>query len=66
MKLGMTLRQARKYRELTQSDMAKRLGISRDTYIKLERNPDKCTMGMVREISRVLDMPMNEIIFLTP
>ena len=58
-----TVRQARSLKGLTQVEMAKLLGISRDTYIKIETNPSRTTVAQACQISKITGIPFNDIIF---
>ena len=59
----MTVKQARRYRDITTTDMAEALGISRITYEKTEKNPKKFTVEQAEKISKVVEMPKNQILF---
>lgn len=56
-----TIKQARRLSEKTQVEMAQLLGISRDTYRKIELNPDSATIAQARAISLILKIPVNQI-----
>lgn len=56
-----TIKQARRLTEKTQVEMAQLLGISRDTYRKIELNPDSATIAQARAISLILKIPVNQI-----
>lgn len=59
-----TVKQARNLRGLSQSQVAQMLGISRLTYRRYENNPEFMTLKMARSFSNVLDIPLDNIIFL--
>jgi DNA-binding XRE family transcriptional regulator len=59
----MTVKQARRYRDITTTDMAEALGISRITYEKKEKNPKKFTVEQAEKISKVVEMPKSQILF---
>lgn len=59
----LTLKKARVLAEVSQADMAKAVGISRGTYMKLEKNPDTATIAQAKAISSFLDIPYDEIFF---
>lgn len=63
MKLGFTVKQARQYAGYTQRDMADMLGISRDTYRKIERSPEDATIATAKKISEVVGIPIDQIFF---
>lgn len=58
-----TVRQARRLAERTQREMAHSMGISRDTYRKIELNPEIATIEQAKSISRIVGIPMDKIIF---
>lgn len=59
----LTLKKARLISEISQTDMAKAIGVSRGTYLKLERNPDMATIAQAKAISKLLNIPYDEIFF---
>ena len=61
--LVYTVRQARRLAEKTQREMARSMGISRDTYRKIELNPEVATIEQAQNISRIVGIPMDKIIF---
>lgn len=63
MSMSFTLRQARRYRDKTITDMADMLNISRTTYIRLEANPTNIKLSTAQSISDYLDIPIDDIIF---
>ena len=58
-----TLKQARRYANQTQRDMAEKLGISRDANMRLEKNPDKVTVRQAKIISQITGIPYDSIFF---
>ena len=58
-----TVRQARRLAEMTQREMAFSMGVSRDTYRKIELNPEIATIEQAKSISRIVGIPMDKIIF---
>lgn len=56
--------EARRFRNLSQESVAKSLGISRSAYILLERNPEKMTIERAKKFADVVNIPMENIIFL--
>lgn len=62
--MNFTVRQARKYAGMTQVQMAKILGIDRTTYIRIEKDVTRATVGQINRISEVTGIPIKEI-FLT-
>jgi DNA-binding XRE family transcriptional regulator len=63
--MEMTVKQARRYKELTIEQMAKALGMVRDTYARLEKNPDRFTIKQAKEFCRITGFTHNEIFFTT-
>ena len=61
--LGFTVKQARQYAGFTQREMAEKLGISRDTYRKIEQSPENATVATAKKISEVVDIPIDQIFF---
>ena len=60
----ITLKAARVNAGLTIRDAAPLLGIGKDTLIKWEKAPWKVNAGYQDRISRVYQMPIDQIIFL--
>lgn len=61
--MAFSVRQARTYAGLTQNEMAKRLGISRDAYRKIEQNPETTPVRLAIKISEVTGIPIDQIFF---
>lgn len=61
--MAYTVKQARVLAGLTQQEMADVLCIHRSTYIKLEENPDKITIGQAKAISNTTGVPVDSILF---
>lgn len=61
--MALTLKQARRLKEKSQSEMAKQIGVHVNTYRRFEEKPDTVTVGMAKQISEVLGIPYNEIFF---
>jgi len=59
--LKFTIKQARVHAGFTQADMAKTLGIDRGTYIKIEKEQSRATVGQINKISQVTGIPMIDI-----
>lgn len=59
----MTLRQARKMSDMTQKEVAKKLGISVVTYMKLENNPEMTTIGQAKKLSSLFGISYDDIFF---
>ena len=62
--MQFTVPEARRYRGLSQKFVADRLNISRSSYISLEKDPEKMTIKKAKEFSEIVDIPMEDIIFL--
>lgn len=61
--MALDLRKARLISDKTQQEMADALGCYIDTYRKLEKNPELCTIEQAKKISEFLGMSVNEIFF---
>ena len=58
----LTLRQMRRIREISQIEMARRLGVAPGTYVVWERCPAKIKTGRLIEICRILNCSVDDII----
>lgn len=58
-----TIRDARKDLGLTQDDMADCLGITRQTYAKMENDPEGMTIESARKVCHILGMRFSDIFF---
>lgn len=52
----MSLKQIRQKQGITQAEMAEKLGVSRPTYIQIERGKKELTVGQAKVIAEVLQM----------
>lgn len=52
--MQFTIRQARVHAGFTQEDVAKKLGIDRGTYIKIEKDQARATIGQINKISNIV------------
>ena len=59
--LQFTIKQARHFAGFTQAELAKRLGIDRGTYIKIEKEPPRATIGQISKISALTGIPVGDI-----
>lgn len=59
--MQFTIRQARSHAGLTQSDVAKKLGIDRGTYMKIEKEPPRATIRQINMISEITGIPVENI-----
>lgn len=58
------IKQLRKQAGLRQEDMAKELGVSRQTIIAIENDKYNPTLELAMKIARLLDRHVDEIFFL--
>ncbi|MEK4650812.1 helix-turn-helix transcriptional regulator [Niallia sp. FSL W8-0954] len=58
-----SLKQARLIKGLTQKEVAEKLGVNKDTYRRLEKNPDETTIKQAKQLSEILDMSYDFIFF---
>ena len=63
MTLVYTVKQARRLADKTQAEMAALLGISRDTYRKIEMFPEQATIAQAHNISAITKIPVDQIFF---
>jgi DNA-binding XRE family transcriptional regulator len=61
--MAMTLKAARIIRGYTQEELAEMIGVSRSTYIKMEKMPDNITVGLAKAISKAVDVPLDDLFF---
>lgn len=61
--MTLSLRQARRLRDKTQSEMAKLLKVHVMTYRKIEEKPDLATIEQAKKISEYLGVNYDEIFF---
>lgn len=61
--MGFSVKQARLYAGFTQAEIAQKLGISRDTYRKIENAPDTASVAIARKFSATVGIPIDEIFF---
>lgn len=60
--MRFTIRQARVHAGLTQESIAKLLRIDRSTYLKIEKDISRATVGQVNDISRITGIPVSDLI----
>ena len=60
-----TIEEARRSLGITQDDMAEELSITRQTYAKMEQNPENMTIRDARIICSILGKRFGEIFFTT-
>lgn len=61
--LGFSVKQARQYAGFTQLEMANKLGVSRDTYRKIELSPETASVALAKKISEIVGIPIDQIFF---
>lgn len=59
----MTVRALRRAKDISQTDMADRLGVHVNTYQNWEKEPEKITISNAVKIAEILGVSMNEIEF---
>ncbi len=59
----LTLKQWRRVKEISQAQMAERLGIHINTYQNWENDPGKISVAMADKIIGILGIQPNDIIF---
>ena len=60
--MEFTIKQARTHAGMTQADMAKELGISRGTYMEIEKDVSRATVGQINMISKATNIPVANLI----
>lgn len=58
-----TVKLARVAKGLKQVEMAEKMGVSRDTYRKIEKNPEEATVAQAKQIAEITGIPATEIFF---
>ena len=61
--MGFSVKQARQYAGFTQMEMAQKLGVSRDTYRKIELSPESASVALAKKISEIVGIPIDQIFF---
>ena len=61
--MNFTVEQARKYAGLTQEETAEKMGISRDSYRFIEKNPGRTTIDQAYQFSGIVGIPVDQIFF---
>lgn len=59
----LTVREWRRAKEISQAEMAKRLGVHVNTYQNWEKKPKTITIENGVKIAKALEVPMNDIDF---
>lgn len=63
--MQMTVKKARLLADKTQQFMADALGISKSTYIRIEKDPETATIAQAKVISKIVSMPVDDIFFVS-
>lgn len=61
--MEMSIRQARRAKEITQKEMAESLQVHVQTYRRIEEHPETATIAQARRIAEKLCMSYNDLIF---
>ena len=61
--MGFSVKQARQYAGLTQVEVAEKLGISRDSYRKIEVYPETASISIAKKFSEIVGIPIDKIFF---
>lgn len=61
--MKLSLKTARVNANMSQAQVAKRLGVHVQTYRKLEENSDTATIGQAKKLSALLKVSYDEIFF---
>jgi len=65
MNLGKTLKQCRKLRGYTQSELANQAGLSTSHLSLIEQNKREPSLTLIKSLSKNLDIPLSILIFLS-
>lgn len=61
--MGRTLKEWRVHRDLTQEQLAKKIGVPVSTYNGWEKNSDSIKIGNVLKVCNALDVSPQDVIF---
>lgn len=61
--MKFTVKQAREYRNLTQREAAKQLGIALATYQGYEWGDVEMRVGMAKRFAKMVEIPLDQLIF---
>ena len=64
--MSLTLREWRRAKEISQQAMADKIGVHVNTYMKMEKRPNKIAIEDAVKISVILAVPMDQINFNCP
>lgn len=62
--MKMSIRQARRAKDITQKEMAESLQVHVQTYRRIEEHPENVTIAQARIIADKLGMPYDDLIFI--
>mgnify|MGYP003469933239 FL=1 len=62
--MKFTVKQAREYRNLTQREAAKQLGIALATYQGYEWSDVEMRIGMAKRFAKMVEIPLDQLLFL--
>ncbi|WP_353853090.1 helix-turn-helix transcriptional regulator [Dehalobacter restrictus] len=61
--MALSVKKARLLSELSQEQIAEKLNVHRQTYMKWEQNPDDMTVKKAKEFCVIVGIPFDEIFF---
>lgn len=61
--MQLTVKQSRLLADLTQQEVAIKLGVHKQTYVKWERNPEVIPLGQARNFAKIVGRRVDEIFF---
>lgn len=61
--MAITLKQARLLSDLTQKEVAVKLGVHMQTYMKWEKSPEDMPVRKAKEVSQLFNRGVDEIFF---
>ena len=59
--MNYSVKQSRYIAGMTQMQMAEKMGVSRDTYRKIEANPDSATIAQGKKIAKITGIAFESI-----
>lgn len=60
--MQFTIKQARKYANLTQQQIANAIGVCRHRYMKIEKDQNEATVAELNALARVTGIPLGSFI----
>lgn len=61
--MQITMKQARVGADMTQADVAEKMGIHPTTYLRMEKHPEDLTIKQARVFSNIVGLKFDDIIF---